>query len=116
MSSRFARLDAQYVNDEAGTPADSTNAARCNDRDFGTSCRRSTGRLQQLREDAEGVRADVFALGPLLLGPLRRSQIERGGFHRARNQAVALRNRWGSRPTGRSNVCVCNIRVQRSWT
>src|ERR1700724_2659272 len=62
------------------------------------------GRLQQLREDAEGGRADVFALGPLLLGPLRRSQIERGGFHRARNQAVALRNRWGSRPTGRSNV------------
>jgi hypothetical protein len=34
---RKARLDAQYVNDEAGAPADSTHAAHCNDRDFGTS-------------------------------------------------------------------------------
>jgi hypothetical protein len=30
-------LDAQYQIDEAGTFADSTIAARCNDRDFGTS-------------------------------------------------------------------------------
>jgi hypothetical protein len=37
VSSRSARDDAQYLNDEAGTPADSTGAARCRDRDFGTS-------------------------------------------------------------------------------
>ena len=37
VSSRSARSDAQYLNDEAGTPADSTVAAHSNDRDFGTS-------------------------------------------------------------------------------
>jgi len=37
VSSRSARDDAQYLNDEAGMPADSTIAAHCNDRDFGTS-------------------------------------------------------------------------------
>jgi hypothetical protein len=36
-SSRNARLDAQYVNDEVRTLADSTRAAHFNDRDFGTS-------------------------------------------------------------------------------
>jgi hypothetical protein len=36
-SARSERLDAQYVNDEAGTPADSTSAAHCDDRDFGAS-------------------------------------------------------------------------------
>src|SRR5437016_8233748 len=36
-SLRNTRVDAQYVNDEAGTPADSTSAAHSNDRDFGTS-------------------------------------------------------------------------------
>jgi hypothetical protein len=89
-----------------GTPADSTNAARCNGRDFGTSRRRSTGRLQQLREDAEGVRADVFALGPLLLGPLRRSQIERGGFHRARKQGRCAQKPLGE-PAYRAKQRMC---------
>jgi hypothetical protein len=37
VSSRSARDDTQYLNDEAGMPADSTIAAHCNDRDFGTS-------------------------------------------------------------------------------
>jgi hypothetical protein len=37
VSSRSARDDAQYLNDEAGMPADSTIAAHCNDGDFGTS-------------------------------------------------------------------------------
>lgn len=37
VSSRSARDGAQYLSDEAGTPADSTIAAHCNDRDFGTS-------------------------------------------------------------------------------
>jgi hypothetical protein len=37
VSSRTARDDAQYLNDKAGTPADSTITAHCNDRDFGTS-------------------------------------------------------------------------------
>jgi len=36
-SSRNSRLDAQYVNDEVRTLADSTRAAHFNDRDFGTS-------------------------------------------------------------------------------
>ena len=39
VSSRTARDDAQYLNDKAGMPADSTVAAHCNDRDFGTSRR-----------------------------------------------------------------------------
>jgi hypothetical protein len=37
VSPSSARDDAQYLNDEAGMPADSTIAAHCNDRDFGTS-------------------------------------------------------------------------------
>jgi hypothetical protein len=37
VSSRNACDDAQYLNDEAGMPADGTIAAHCNDRDFGTS-------------------------------------------------------------------------------
>jgi hypothetical protein len=37
VSSSSARDDAQYLNDEAGMPADSTIAAHCNNRDFGTS-------------------------------------------------------------------------------
>ena len=36
-SSRNSRVDAQYVADECDMPADSTSAAHCNDRDFGTS-------------------------------------------------------------------------------
>jgi hypothetical protein len=39
VSSRSARDDAQYLNDEAGMPADSTIAAHFNNRDFGTSRR-----------------------------------------------------------------------------
>jgi hypothetical protein len=35
VSSRSARDDAQYLNDEAGMPADSTSGAHCNNRDFG---------------------------------------------------------------------------------
>src|SRR5271169_4951243 len=37
LSSRTARDDAQYLKEETGVPADSTIAAHCIDRDFGTS-------------------------------------------------------------------------------
>jgi len=37
VSPRKSCADAQFVDDEAGAPADSTSAAHCNDRDFGTS-------------------------------------------------------------------------------
>jgi hypothetical protein len=53
-------LDAQYVNAEAGMPADSTSAAYCNDRDFGTSrFRRSFGQNTPLLVVEEGQKADA---------------------------------------------------------
>jgi hypothetical protein len=52
--SRNARLDAEYVNDEARTHADGTSAAHCHTRDFGTSSWQlsETGELQPQLADA----------------------------------------------------------------
>jgi len=56
VSSRIARDDAQYLNDEAGMPADSTIAVDCNDRDFGTSRYPSSfGQNTPLHEVDKGV-------------------------------------------------------------
>ena len=62
-SSRKARLDAQYVNDKDGTPADSTSAAHGNDRDFGTSCRQLPDQITPVASRREeGVECRFLAL------------------------------------------------------
>ena len=58
VSSPSARYDALYLNDEAGTPADSTLAANCNNRDFGTS------RWQLLNKLHETVAMREAGFGP----------------------------------------------------
>jgi hypothetical protein len=59
-SSRNAHVDAQYLDNEAGTPSDSTSAIHCNDRDFGTSRRQ----LSDQTTPVAGVRGRGGCMSP----------------------------------------------------
>ena len=66
---RAMRLHAQYVNDGAETPADSTRAATYNGRDFGMSAGSSDKRLYQPCEQRKGLRrrSCLRRISPFLL-------------------------------------------------
>jgi hypothetical protein len=87
VSSRSARDDAQYLNDEAGTPADSTIAAHCNDRDFGTS---RFGSTPSMLHETVAVREAVHGPKRRLWSAPNRSRTGGKRTRRCARQSVAI--------------------------